>query len=239
MDDSKPSSADPIQSWTLGRMAFQLDPRVEEYILSHSVGYGPSGDALVAETLSLGDPAVMMLAKEAYALLRFLAGALGCRRALDVGTFTGLSALAMADGMGPEGRVISIDRHSGWVEIARRHWRSAGVEDRIHVRQGEALDVLLELPAEATFDLVFLDVDKAGLTRYVERTLQLLSPTGVIAVDNTLWHGWVLDATRGDADTQGVRDLNDRIAADPGLEVVLLPVGDGLTLIRRRAPIQA
>jgi predicted O-methyltransferase YrrM len=135
--------------------------------------------------------------------------------------------------------VISIDRHSGWVEIARRHWRSAGVDARIDVRQGEALDVLLELPAEATFDLVFLDVDKAGLTRYVERTLQLLSPTGVIAVDNTLWHGWVLDATRGDADTQGVRDLNDRIAADPGLEVVLLPVGDGLTLIRRRAPTQA
>ena len=223
------------QSWTLGRMAFQLEPEVEDYILSHSAGYGPSGSALVAETAALGDPAVMMLAKEAYALLRFLAGALNCKRALDVGTFTGLSALAMAEGMGPQGRVVSIDRHAPWMEIARRHWRSAGVDDRIEVRLGEAVDLLRDLPIAEKFDLVFLDVDKAGLTCYVERTLQLLSPTGVVAVDNTIWHGWVLDASRADADTQGVRDLNDRIAADPDLEVALLPIGDGLTLIRRRA----
>jgi len=235
MEDSEGDRAARAQSWTLGRMAFQLQPEVEAYILSHSIGYGTSGAALVADTADLGDPAVMMLAKEEYALLRFLAGALRCKRALDVGTFTGLSALAMAEGMGREGRVVSIDRHAGWVEIARRHWRTAGVDDRIDVRRGEALDVLRGLPTAARFDLVFLDVDKAGLTRYVERALELLSPTGVIAVDNTIWHGWVLDASRTDADTQGVRDLNDRVAADSDLEVVLLPVGDGLTLIRRRA----
>jgi len=234
MDQPQGTRAAQVQSWTLGRMAFQLEPGVEAYILSHSAGYGASGAGLVAATEALGDPAVMMLAKEEYALLRFLAGAPGCRRALDVGTFTGLSALAMAEGMGPEGRVVSIDRRADWTEIARRHWRSAGVDDRIEVRLGEAIDLLGDLPTEATFDLVFLDVDKAGLTRYVERALQLLSPAGVIAVDNTIWHGWVLDASRNDADTQGVRDLNDRIAADPGLEVVLLPIGDGLTLIRRR-----
>ena len=225
----------PVQSWTLGRMAFQLEPDREAYILEHSVGYGPSGEALVAETAALGDPAVMMLAKEEYALLRFLAGALRCRRALDVGTFTGLSALALADGMGSEGRVISIDRHAPWVEIARRHWKSAGVDERIEVRLGEAGDLLRDLPTADKFDLVFLDVDKAGLTRYLERSLELLSPGGVIAIDNTLWHGWVLDAGRTDADTRGVREVNRRIAGDPALEVVLLPVGDGLTLVRRRA----
>ena len=234
MKESQVGRTGPVQSWTLGRMAFQLEPEVEGYILARSVGYGPAGAALVEDTAALGDPAVMMLAKEEYALLRFLAGALGCRRALDVGTFTGLSALAMAEGMGPDGRVISIDRHAEWIEIARRHWRSAGVDGCVEVRKGEAIDVLRDLPKDAKFDLVFIDVDKAGLTLYVDRALQLLSPTGVIAVDNTIWHGWVLDASRDDSDTRGVRELNDRIAADADLEVVLLPIGDGLTLIRRR-----
>jgi predicted O-methyltransferase YrrM len=234
MDSAAPATS-PVQSWTLGRMAFQLEPDAEAYILEHSARYGPSGEALVAETAALGDPAVMMLAKEEYALLRFLAGALRCRRALDVGTFTGLSALALADGMGPGGRVLSIDRDARWVEIARRHWRSAGVDSRIDVRLGEAADVLRDLPSDEKFDVVFLDVDKAGLTRYLQRALELLAPGGVVAIDNTLWHGWVLDAQRTDADTRGVRAVNALIAGDPGLEAVLLPVGDGLTLVRRRA----
>jgi predicted O-methyltransferase YrrM len=232
------SPADPAsgQSWTLGRMAFQLSEDMEAYVLACSVSYGASGAALVAETAALGDPAVMMLAKEEYALLRFLAGALGCTRALDVGTFTGLSALAFAEGMGPDGRVVSIDRHREWVEIAKRHWKSAGVLDRIDVRQGEAIDVLAELAgaSEDLFDIVFLDVDKARIHDYFRATLDLLSPKGVVIVDNTVWHGWVLEPGRRDPDTEGLRKFNEAIARDPTLEVVLLPVGDGLTLIRRR-----
>lgn len=224
------------KTWTPGRMMFQLDARVESYVLSHSVGYGPAGTALADETAALGDPAVMMLGKEQYPLFRFLAGHLGCRRALDVGTFTGLSALAFADGMGPGGRVTTIDRHPGWIEIARRHWAAAGVDDRIEVRIGEAIDVLRELAAAADqrFDIVFIDVDKARVGQYFDHALAVLAPRGLIIVDNALWHGWVLDDDRADADTEGMRRFNDRIAADPRFEVALLPIADGMALIRRR-----
>ena len=217
-------------------MAFQLSPEMENYVLASSVSYGTSGAALAAETAALGDPAVMMLAKEEYALLRFLAGVLGCRRALDVGTFTGLSALAFAEGMGAAGRVVSIDRHRPWVDIAQRHWTSAGVQDRIEVHYGEAVDVLAKLAATCrqSFDIAFLDVDKAPIHDYFTATVELLAPKGVVIVDNTLWHGWVLDPARRDPDTEGLRAFNDWIAHDPRFEAVLLPIGDGLTLVRRR-----
>lgn len=217
-------------------MAFQLPPEMEAYVLASSIGYGSSGAALAEETAALGDPAVMMLAKEEYAVLRFLAGVLGCRQALDVGTFTGLSALAFAEGMGAAGRVVSIDRHRPWVEIAQRHWTSAGVQDRIEVHYGEAVDMLAELALTSgqAFDIAFLDVDKARIHDYFMATLDLLAPKGVIIVDNTLWHGWVLDPARRDPDTEGLRAFNHRIAHDERFEAVLLPVGDGLTLVRRR-----
>lgn len=216
-------------------MAFQLTPEIERYVLSHSVGYGAAGESLVEETARLGDPAVMMLAKEQYALLRFLTGLLGCTKALDVGTFTGLSALAFAEGMGSDGRVTTIDRDAPWVEIARRHWKSAGVVERIEAIHGEAIDVLLDLvDASSRFDIVFLDVDKARIGEYFDAVFELLEPRGIIAIDNTLWHGWVLDERRIDVDTEGMRAFNERIAGDERVEVVMLPIGDGLTLVRRR-----
>lgn len=226
----------PTPDWTPGRMAFQLDAAIEDYLLAHSSSYGASGAALADETATLGDPAVMMLAREQYALFRFLCGLLGCRRALDVGTFTGLSTLAFAEGMGPEGRVTTIDRTPAWVEIARRHWRAAGVEDRIEAHVGEAIDVLERLSAsmQDRFDIVFIDVDKARVGDYFEHALALLAPRGLIMVDNVLWHRWVLDGQRVDADTQGMRMFNERVARDPRVETVMLPIADGLTLIRRR-----
>jgi predicted O-methyltransferase YrrM len=221
--------------WTLGRMAFQLEAEMESYVLSHSTGYGASGTALVDETAALGDPAAMMLGKEQYALFRFLAGLLGCRRALDVGTFTGLSALAFADGMGPEGKVVTIDRNRAWVDLARKHWESAGAGGRIDARVGEAVDVLAQLAgAGERFDIAFLDVDKTRIQEYFDRTLELLAPRGLLMIDNALWHGWVLDERRTDADTRGMRDFNDRLIQDTRFEVSLLPIADGLTLVRRK-----
>ena len=229
-----PSAA--TRDWTAGEMRFQLEPAMEEYVVSRSSGYGPAGAALVAATAALGEPAVMMIAKEQYAFFRVLAGMPGCRNVLDVGTFTGLSALAFADGMVRGGRVVTIDRNAAWADIARTHWTAAGVADRIDVRIGEAIDVLAALAAhaETRFDLIFLDVDKARVPEYFELALALLAPGGLVMVDNALWHGWVRDPARNDADTQGMREFNDRIGSDGRVDAALLPIADGLWLIRRR-----
>jgi predicted O-methyltransferase YrrM len=221
-------------SWTPGTMAFQLDDAREAYVLANSPGYAKAADALARETQALGDPAVMMLGKEQYALLQFLVHLVGGRRALDLGTFTGLSALALAEAM-PDGRVITVDRSREWTQIAERHWIAAGVRARIDARYSEVDAALDELVAKReVIDFAFIDVDKAGLPRYAEAVLRLLAPNGVMAVDNTLWHGWVLDPARTDADTQGVRRFNARVAQDPTLETVMLPIADGMTLVRRR-----
>ena len=220
------------QAWTPGRMAFQLEEDREAYVLANSPGYDAVGAALARETIALGDPAIMMLAKEQYALLKFLAR--GCRLALDLGTFTGLSAMALAQAM-PDGRVVTVDRSPEWAPIAERHWRLAHVRQRIDARHAEADEVLAELRrTDASIDFAFVDIDKAGLPRYAEALLSMLGANGVLAVDNTLWHGWVLDPTRTDADTEGVRRFNDRVARDAALEVVMLPIADGMTLVRRR-----
>jgi len=224
------------KTWTPGRMQFQLEPDVERYLVSHSTGYTEPVARLVDETAALGEPSVMMAAKEQYAFFRFLASHLDCRRILDIGTFTGLSALAFAEGMRTGGRVTTIERDPGWIAKAEAHWKRAGVAERIDVRVGEAADVLADIAAvpDSRFDIVFIDVDKARVGDYVERSLALLAPRGLVIVDNALWHGWVLDPARTDPDTEGMRRFNDRIAHDPRVDVVILPIADGLTMIRYR-----
>jgi O-methyltransferase len=131
--------------------------------------------------------------------------------------------------------VVTIDRSVEWVAVAKRHWVSAGVDDRIDARIGEADAVLRALAAEgARFDIAFLDVDKARTSEYFEATVGLLASDGLIMVDNTFWHGWVLDQNRNDQDTAGMRSFNDRIAKDGRFEAVVLPIADGLTMVRRR-----
>lgn len=230
------SSAAPPHDWTLGNMAFTLPAPVEAYVLAHSTGYDAAAAALAAETQALGDPAVMMLGKEQYAFFRFMCGMLGARRALDVGTFTGMSAMAFAAGVGPDGAVLTLDRSDAWLPLARRHWGAGGVQDRIEARTGEAIEILRELRAArvAPFDIAFIDVDKTRVQDYFELALDLLAPNGVVIVDNAIWHGWVLDEARVDADTVGMRAFNRTLAADPRVESVLLPIADGMMLVRRR-----
>jgi caffeoyl-CoA O-methyltransferase len=212
MTDIKPA-------WTPGRMAFLLPPPVETYMLARSSSYSPHGDA-----------------REQYALFCFLASHLRWRRVLDIGTFTGLSAQALAEGMTSAGRVVTIDRDRAWLDIARRHWTAAGVAERIDVLTGEALPTLRSLSdaPDLLFDFIFIDADKALVGDYVDEALRLLAPSGLIGVDNALWHGWVMDESHRDADTDGMRAFNDRMAFDARIETVMLPIADGLTLIRRR-----
>lgn len=218
-------------AWTPGRMAFQLDPTREAYLLANSSGYDANGAALAHETEMLGEPAVMMLGKEQYGLLKFLAR--DSRLTLDLGTFTGLSALALARAAA-HGRVITVDRSTEWTSIAERHWSAAGVRERIETRFEEADQVLMDLATSGErVDFVFIDLDKAGLPRYAARALEILSPRGVLAVDNTFWHGWIFDDSRTDPDTQGVRQFNAWVANEPTLESVVLPIADGMTLVHR------
>ncbi len=219
--------------WTPGTMRFQLAPAVSDYLLAHSHGYGAAGRALVQATASLGEPAVMMIAPEQYGFLRLMASMLNARRALDLGTFTGLSAMALAEGVGEHGAVVTVDRNQAWIELARPYWRAAGIEGRVQVRVGEIADVLAALPMDEPFDIVFIDADKANAEHYVEQALLRLSPHGIVVLDNVLWHGWVMEESRQDEDTRGMRRCNVSLVRHPGLEVTMLPLADGLSIIRR------
>ena len=174
----------------------------------------------------------MQIGDDQAVLLEILARALGARRAVEIGTFTGYSALALARGMGPEGRLLCLDISEEWTAIARAHWEKAGVADRIELRIGPALDTLRDLPP-VVFDLAFVDADKSGYGDYYEELVPRIRPGGLLLVDNTLWGGSVLDDENETADTLAIRAVNDRIAGDPRVRVVLLPIGDGLTIAQR------
>lgn len=191
---------------------------------------------LVAETRArTGDRARMLISPEQGAFLTVLARLGRVRLAVEVGTFTGYSAICIARGLAPGGRLIAIDNDPRVGDLAPRYWARAGVSDRIELRIGDAIERLGELPAEPTVDFAFVDADKHENPGYLELLLPRLSPEGVIAVDNTLWHGAVAaPPDEHDPTTAAIVAFNASIAADPRLDVVQLAVGDGLTLIQRR-----
>jgi caffeoyl-CoA O-methyltransferase len=162
---------------------------------------------------------------------------IGARRTLEIGTFTGYSALAVALALPPDGRVIACDVSEEWTSVGRRYWEKAGVADKIDLRLGPAVETLQGLLANGQrdrFDFAFIDADKASYDAYYELCLQLVRPGGLIAVDNVLWSGKVADASITDADTEAIRRLNARLAKDERITLSLVPIGDGVTLARRR-----
>jgi caffeoyl-CoA O-methyltransferase len=159
---------------------------------------------------------------------------LGVRFAVEVGTFTGYSALAVARGLAPGGRLLCCDVREEWVAIGREHWQRAGVGDRIEVRIAPAIETLRALPAEPRVDLAFIDADKGNYVDYYEEIMARLSPRGVVLVDNVLWSGRIVDPAATDDDTVALRAFNDHVVADPRVDQVMLPVADGLTMIVRR-----
>ena len=173
----------------------------------------------------------MQVSPEQAAFLRMLTSVMGVRRAVEVGTFTGLSSLSIARGLADGGRLTCFDISEEFTEIARRYWRRAGVDDRIELRIGPAAENLKQLPQEPHLDLAFIDADKAGYPTYWNELVPRVRQGGVVLVDNVLWSGRVLDP-RSDRDREIVA-FNDLAVADPRVELVILPIADGLTIARK------
>jgi predicted O-methyltransferase YrrM len=207
---------------------------IGEYASSHSSGPDAVQTALQEVTLErTGRAAGMQIGDDQAVLMEIVARAMGARRALEVGTFTGYSALAVARGMGPDGRLLCCDVSEEWTAIAREYWERAGVSDRIELRIGPAIDTLRGLPAGEQFDLAFVDADKTGYASYYEEIVPRLRPGGLLLADNTLQDGRVLDSAINDEAAVAIRTFNDRVVADPRVRVVLLPIGDGVTFIQK------
>jgi caffeoyl-CoA O-methyltransferase len=211
-----------------------LTPALYAYLLEHNP---PEDDVLrdlARETAALGPIALMQVAREQGALLTLLTRILGAGRALEIGTFTGYSSICIARGLAPGGRLVCCDVSEEWTAIARRYWARAGLDDRIELRLGPALETLPALPADPPLDLVFIDADKPSYQAYYEAVLPRLAPNGLVVFDNVLWMGTVADPTNTDASTVAIRALNDYVAADPRVDAVMLPIADGITIVRRR-----
>jgi caffeoyl-CoA O-methyltransferase len=207
---------------------------IVEYAGAHSNGPDEVQLALQDATRErTGRAAGMQIGDDQAVLMEIIARAMGARRALEVGTFTGYSALAVARGMGPEGRLLCCDVSEEWTAIAREHWDRAGVTDRIELRLGPALETLRSLPAEEQFDLAFVDADKPGYLAYYKEIVPRLRHGGLLLADNTLQGGRVLDPVATDESTVAIRAFNDYVVADRQMRVVLLPIGDGVTFLQK------
>jgi len=215
-------------------MADIVDPQVERYAAAHSEPEPAALRALAEETRAGTSAPGMMTGHLEGRFLTTLVAMLQARRVLEIGTFTGYSALAMAESLPPGGSIITCDISEEHVAIARRHIAASPYADRIEIRMGPALETVAGL--EPPFDLVFIDADKPNYPAYLDAVVPLLSPHGVIAADNVLWSGDVVDG-RGGADDEnlaGIRAFNDKVAADDRLAAVMVPIRDGVSLIRRR-----
>ena len=204
------------------------------YLVSHGTPPDEIQRSLIDETRALGDAAVMQIAPEQGAFMTLLARILGARRAIEIGTFTGYSALGLARGLADDGELICCDVSEKWTSVGRRYWEKAGVANKIDLRIAPAIETLTQLPREANFDLAFIDADKSGYVAYFEALLPLIRKGGVILVDNVLWKGAVADPAENDKNTAAIREFNEVVAADSRVECVMLPIADGLTLLRKR-----
>lgn len=181
--------------------------------------------------------AQMQISPEQGQFMALLVELVGARKVIEVGTFTGYSAMWMSKAMGVNGRVVCLDVSEEFTSIARRHWAKAGIVDRIDLRLAPAADsmkAMIDAGESGQYDFVFIDADKTGYDSYYESALALLRPGGLIAIDNVLWSGAVADAADQSADTKALRALNEKISKDARVTVSLVPIGDGLTLARKR-----
>jgi caffeoyl-CoA O-methyltransferase len=207
-----------------------------EYIRSVTVRESELFRRLREET-AMRPNAMMQISAEQGQFMDMLVRLIGAKRTLEVGVFTGYSSTTVALALPPDGRIIACDVSDEYTSVARRYWREAGVEHKIDLRLGpavETLDALLSQQQANSFDFAFIDADKENYDRYYESALKLLRPGGLIAIDNVLWHGKVLDDSVQDADTRAIRALNEKLHRDDRIFLSLVAVGDGMTLALKR-----
>src|SRR5919107_88538 len=216
--------------------SFLLTPELADYVRASSEPPDDVAADLLAETAEMADrgeiPPTFQIAPEQGTFMQVLATALGARRAIEIGTFTGFSALCVARGLPADGSLLCLDVSEEWTTVARRYWERAGLSDRIELRLGDAHETLRAVPARQTFDLAFVDADKVGYADYVEHLHPRMRPNGVVLLDNTLRGGHVLEPRTDD--DRAIAALNASLVQDPRWETVLLPLSDGLTMLRKR-----
>jgi len=211
-----------------------LTPELHRYAVEHSSfrdGVVPEIERAGEE---MGDLALMQIAGDQAALVTILVEAIGARRAIEVGTFLGYGALAIARGLPSDGELICCELEREYAERARGHLEGAGLADRVEIRVGPAVETLAAIGDEGAFDFAFIDADKASYPEYFEHCLRLLRPGGLIMLDNTFMDGRVLEQPPPDERTRIVDELNRRLAADERVQVAMLGIADGVTLVRKR-----
>ena len=210
-----------------------LSPELHDYLVAH----GTPPDEVLRELIAVtkervGALSMMQIAPEQGSFMTLLVRMLGVRSAIEVGTFTGYSALCIARGLPEDGRLLCCDVSEEYAEIGRPYWERAGVAGKIDLRIAPALDTLRSLSQERTVDLSFIDADKTSYASYYEELLKRTRPGGVILVDNVLWFGSVVDPARDDEQTRAIRAFNDQVACDERVDCVMLAISDGLTILR-------
>ena len=214
--------------------SFFLEESLHDYVLDNTTAGDAVDASLSAATRELGGVARMQVARDQGAFLSMLVSAVRPRLAVEVGTFTGTSSLAIARALPDGGRLLCCDVSEEWTAMARRHWEAAGVSDRIDLVIAPAIQTLRALADDTQVDFAFIDADKTGYLAYYEELVPRLSDHGLLVVDNVLWSGRVMDTSILDDDTVALREFNARVVADDRVEVVMLSIGDGVSVVRRR-----
>jgi caffeoyl-CoA O-methyltransferase len=211
-----------------------LSKELHAYLVEHGAPHDAVLDSLARETQALGPISIMQVAPEQGALLTLLVRLTGARRVVEIGTFTGYSALCLARGLPEDGTLLCCDTSEDWTAVARRHWEKAGVARKIELVIAPAIETLGALPKTPPIDLAFIDADKVSYIDYYEEILARMGPGGLVLVDNVLWGGNVVNPEAKDANTEAIRRFNDHVAADRRVDSVMLPISDGLTFARKK-----
>lgn len=220
----------------MSNRTLNLTDAVYDYLLAHSLKETPVQQQLRKETASM-EMSAMQIAPEQGQFMAFLIKLIAAKKIIEIGVYTGYSSLAVALALPDDGKVVACDINREWTDVAQRYWKQAKVDHKIDLSlapASETLQKLLDQKLQASFDFVFIDADKTGYDHYYEQSLKLVRSGGLIMIDNTLWGGDVADASVQDEDTIAIRKLNKKLVDDKRVDVCMLPVADGLTLLRKK-----